>query len=339
MCTAITLQSAQDKVFFGRTLDFSYPLDPEMYLVPKGFTWSNCFNTHKIRNHYRFMGIGQNISPVVFADGVNEMGFAIAALYFPGYAQYDSVDSINEAGTSSVSMQASVAALELVGFLLGFAGSVEQAADIVQTIQIIGVQDPVTQSVAPLHWIMADQSGKCMVIEKTASELSLLDNPLGVLTNSPDFTWHMTNLRNYMNITPKQQQNAQWQTVQLTPFGQGAGTLGLPGDFTPPSRFVRAAYQKSHAQLSVDKEDTIITGFHLLEGVSIPKGNVVTQRGTMDYTQYTAFIDLTSREYYFKTYANSQITTVTLPGKDPIGAGIRSVGKLNRPVTFETWNC
>lgn len=332
MCTAITLQAAQGIVYFGRTMDFSYPLEPELYVVPKGYEWSNCLNTHKIRNQYRFMGIGQNISPVVFADGVNEMGFAMAVLYFPGYAQYDAVNSASSSGIS-------IAALELAGFLLGLSASVEQAAAIIQNIRIVGMEDRITQSVAPLHWIMADQSGACMVIEKTAEGLTLMNNPIGVLSNSPNFSWHMTNLCNYMNVTPGQQQRVDWSAVRLTPFGQGGGTFGLPGDYTPPARFVRTAYQKSHVTVPANKEEAIITGFHLLEGVSIPKGVVITERGTTDYTQYTAFMDLTTREYFFKTYTNNQIMTAKLPNNNQVGSHMHTCGKLNRAITFGAWNC
>ena len=118
MCTAIAVQTPQREVYFGRTMDFSYPLDPELYFIPKGYEWKNLLNTHKIRNQYSFMGIGQDISRVFFADGVNEMGFAAAVLYFPDYAAYDPIAAPDSKGIS-------VAAIELVGFLLGlcFRGS------------------------------------------------------------------------------------------------------------------------------------------------------------------------------------------------------------------------
>lgn len=121
MCTAMVTQTSQGDIYFGRTMDFSYPLEPELYVVPKGYQWNNIMNTHQVRNRYRFMGIGQDISPVVFADGVNEMGFGAAVLYFPGYAQYDSPDSEDPS-------RPAITALELTGFLLGLSASVEEAA-------------------------------------------------------------------------------------------------------------------------------------------------------------------------------------------------------------------
>lgn len=330
MCTAMTVQAPQNHLFFGRTMDFSYPLDPKLYVFPKGYRWSNALKTYRLENRYRIMGIGQDISPVIFADGVNEAGFAAAALYFPGYAQYDSYDRTNSSALP-------IAALELVNFLLGQCGSVAQAVSMLRRIQIVGVTDAVTSSVAPLHWMIADKSGKCMVIEKTADGLHLIDNPIGILSNSPDFYWHMTNLRNYMNVAPGQQPETEWEAVRLTPFGQGAGTFGLPGDYTPPSRFVRTAYQKFHTAVPENEREAVVACFHILDSVSIPKGAVMTSRGTADYTQYTSFINIASGEYFFKTYDNGQITGVKMPSGSECGDEIISLGQLVRPAVFEEW--
>lgn len=305
MCTAITLHSPHGWIYFGRTMDFSYPLAPEIYRIPKGYLWTNLPGTHQIRNLYNIIGIGQNIDPMILADGVNEMGFAAAVLYFPGYAKYD---PIPPKGTPKIC----IAALELVNFLLGQCASVAQAATLLRAIRIVGMEDSVTGSVAPLHWMLTDKSGKCMTVEKTDSGLQLMDNDIGVLSNSPDFTWHMTNLRNYMNVSSRQNPEEAWNNVTLTPFGQGAGTFGLPGDYSPPSRFVRTAWLKSHTPIPADNNGAVNTGFHILESVSIPKGAVITSRGTPDYTQYTAIIDVTCQEYFFKTYDNSAITSVKL---------------------------
>lgn len=328
MCTAITVKTPQREVYFGRTMDFSYPLEPELYFIPAGYEWKNLLNTHKIRNQYRFMGIGQDISQIIFADGVNEAGFATAALYFPGYAVYDPIVSPDSHGLS-------IAAIELVGFLLGLCGSVDHAANLLRSIRIVGAEDSVTHSVAPLHWIMADKSGKCITAEKTADGLHIMENPIGVLANSPDLPWHLTNLRNYMNVVSDQSSQKEWDFVTLTPFGQGGGTFGLPGDFTPPSRFVRTAWLKSHTPIPDDKQAAVNTCFHILDSVTIPKGAVMTSRGTADYTQYTAFIDLSAKEYFFKTYDNSRITAVKLPAGAAEDLKAVSLGHLNKPAVFD----
>ena len=327
MCTAVKAETPQGKVYLGRTMDFSYPLAPELYIVPKGYEWIPLLHTQKIRNRYAFMGIGQNISPIVFADGVNEMGTAGAVLYFPGYAQYDAVQASAPA----------IAALELLTLVLGQCASLAQVALLMQNTRLLGVKDAISQSIAPLHWIFADQSGQCLVIEKTAAGLQLFDNPLGVLANSPDFGWQMTNLRNYFALSPYQSQEQVWSNLALAPFGQGAGAIGLPGDYTPPARFVRMAYMKTHTPIPADEEEAVHTCFHLLDSVTIPKGVVMTERGSADYTQYSAFMDLTSQTYFFKTYNNSQITTVKLTDKLSSQSGMISLGKLCRLSNFECW--
>ena len=264
---------------------------------------------------------------MVFADGVNEMGFGAAVLYFPGYTQYDVPDPED-------SSRPAITALELTGFLLGLSASVEEAASILRTIRIVGAQDSITGTIAPLHWLVADRTGKSMVIEKTADGLHLMDNPVGVLSTSPDFQWHLTNLRNYMNLSPTQEQSQTWGSLELTPFGQGGGGFGLPGDYTPPSRFVRTAFLKTHTPIPAGRDEAALTCFHIMESVSIPKGPVITSRNTPDYTQYTAFINLSSREYFFKTYGSSCITSASLPGNPDAQTGIKSLAAPNQPAGF-----
>ena len=324
MCTAMMQQTPHGETFFGRTMDFSYELEPEFFFFPKGCRWENIARTHRIHTQYSFMGIGQDIDPVILADGVNEAGFAAAALYFPGYAQYDEIAADPKAPP--------IAALELIKLLLSICSCVKQVAAVVRSIRIVGVKDPVTNSVAPLHWITADKSGACLAIERTSDGLHLVDNPIGVLANSPDLRWHLANLRNYANVSPNQQPQSAWGPLELTPFGQGAGTWSLPGDYTPPSRFVRTAYLKSHTQFSDSRDEAALACFHILESVSIPKGVVMTAQGTSDYTQYTVLTDLVGGEYFFKAYNGSEIVSVPMPHCG--GSDVLSLGKPTGPLTF-----
>lgn len=326
MCTAINVKTNNGDIFLGRTMDFSYALDPQLYMVNKGYQWNTLANTHSIKTRYSFMGIGQDISPIAFADGINEMGFSVAVLYFPGYANYDLAKTEDN-------KKPAIANIELVKFLLSTCSSVEEAKKLVCKIRIIGVEDPVTNSVAPLHWIMADKSGDCAVVEKMVDGLHIMDNPIGVLSNSPEFTWQMTNLRNYMNVTSTQKKEAIWGDITLTPFGQGAGGFGIPGDYTSPSRFVRAAFQKHNTNFLKTCDEAVVACFHIMDSVSIPKGVVMTKRGTSDYTQYTAFMNLRTNEYYFKSYNNSSIVSVKLlPFSE--NKNIISLGKITTPISF-----
>ncbi|MCM3110717.1 choloylglycine hydrolase family protein [Lederbergia lenta] len=317
MCTAITLQSRQKENFFGRTMDFSYPIEPGLYVIPKNYEWYSLLTAKKYIDYYSFISIGQETEGMLgFFDGVNERGFAAAALYFEGYANYD----------LPIKDKEPIASLDFLHYILGRCGSVDDLIALLENIRIVGLPDPVTQRAAPLHWIATDRSGKCVVIEQTNSGLEVINNPIGVMANSPDFQWHMTNLRNYMDVSITQQKEVYWGNVSLTPFSQGAGTTHLPGGFTSPERFVRTAFLKTHAEVPENRSEAIMTCFHIMNSVSIPKGIVLTDRGTYDYTKYITFINTNTCEYYFKTYENNQIMKVSLwdyyiEGTQPIFLG------------------
>jgi len=309
-------------------MDFSYPLQPHFYFSPENYRWTNVITRKEICNPYSFMGIGQELDGVLsFFDGVNEHGFAAATLYFAGYAKYDHATVQNVSATE-------VASYDFLSYILGHCASVEDFLSQMDQIHIIGVSDPLTQTVAPLHWIAQDRTGNCVVLELTDRGAEMYYNPIGVLANSPDFPWHMTNLRNYMNTSPLQTEKAVWGDVQLTPFGQGGGTMPLPGGYTSPERFVRVAYLKTHRLASENTEAAVISFFQIMKSVSIPQGAVVTVRGTNDYTQYTSFIDLHSRKYFFNTYENLQIKTVDFPVALALSATIIDLGRLVQPMTF-----
>jgi choloylglycine hydrolase len=328
MCTAITLQSKQLENFFGRTMDFSYDIDPELYIVPKYYVWNNVFNKHKSYNCYSFIGIGQEIDGMLgFFDGVNEKGFAAATLYFAGYAKYNQLSSCID--------REPISSLDFLHYILGRCGSIEELKETLLHVCIVGLEDPLTQTVAPLHWIATDKSGECVVIEQTENGLKIFQNQIGVMANSPDFQWHKTNLRNYMEVSPTQTSDVTWGKLHLKPFGQAGGTMQLPGGYTSPERFVRTAYQKTHIPTPNNSLEAINACFHIMESVSIPKGIVITNRNSYDYTKYTAFINTNTCEYFFKTYDNTLITSASLWDNYTNNTQKISLGKLRRPVKFE----
>ncbi|MDR1547775.1 MAG: choloylglycine hydrolase family protein [Hungatella sp.] len=305
MCTAFTLRSRQGETFFGRNMDFSYDIEPHLYIVPKNYEWDNALSREKIRDIYCFIGIGQELEgDLGFFDGVNEMGFAAAVLYFAGYAQYNT-------GQDSGARE-QIASKDFLHYILGRCTDIDDLRELLKTISIVGLEDPVTQTVAPLHWIAVDRSGECVVIEQTERGMEVITNPIGVMSNSPDFRWHMTNLRNYMEASPYQSEEAVWGNVRLTPFGQAGGTQALPGGYTSPERFVRTAYLKSFIPTPQSRMEAVISCFHVMESVSIPKGAVVTSKNSYDYTKYTAFINTATCEYFFKTYDNIQVESASL---------------------------
>lgn len=305
MCTSMTLQAQSKEIFFGRTMDFSHDIIPELYIVPSSYVWYSSLNNNEFRDSYRFIGLGQELDGILgFFDGVNEKGFSAAVLYFAGYARYDTAAPHKAAE--------SIASVDFLHYMLGRCASVKDLPALLKDITIAGVPDPVTKTIAPLHWIAADRSGACAVIEPTMRGLELISNPIGVMANSPDFHWHMTNLRNYIGASPTQTEEVFWDDIRLTPFGQAGGTTPLPGGFTSPERFVRTAYLKAHLPKPKDCSEAIAACFHIMESVSIPKGAVLTSRNTYDYTKYTAFINTNTCEYFYKTYDDINVKTASL---------------------------
>lgn len=305
MCTAITLSTQARDFLLARTMDFSYDIIPQLIIMPRSHTWSGTLDGVTLTNTYRFMGLGQAKDGfLTFFDGINENGFAAAALFFSGYAQYEHSPVRSPSGT--------IASTDFLHYILGQCGAVSELPALLKNVRISGLKDPVTSSMAPLHWIAADKSGACVVIESTDRGVELLDDPIGVMTNSPDWRWHMTNLRNYTQVSPIQTERVVWGGIPLTPFGQAGGTTALPGGFTSPERFVRVAYLKTHIPTPEDSKTAVVECFHILSNVVIPKGAIITSRGTYDYTKYTAVINLGALEYFYRTYDDFQVRTATL---------------------------
>jgi penicillin V acylase-like amidase (Ntn superfamily) len=328
MCTAMTLSSSDAASYIGRNMDFSYDLQPHFFYVPKHYEWENALTNEIMRDSYSFIGIGQSLDGVLaFFDGVNEHGFAAAALYFAGYAHYD----VATPGPDTIQ----VAAYDFLHYILGNCASLEDLCVQMHRIHIMGLADPLTQTVAPLHWIAADRSGRSVVLEQTKKGMELFNNRIGVLANSPDFRWHMTNLRNYMQTSPLQPEETLWGSVTLTPFGQAGGTVPLPGGYTSPERFVRTAYLKTHIPTPHSQNSACISFYQVMKSVSIPKGAVLTARGTDDYTQYTACIDMNRCEYFFNTYDNLQIKRMGFPALKTAPDTLVDLGEIVQPIRFE----
>lgn len=329
MCTAISLQSKQNEVFFGRTMDFSYEIDPGLYYVPRNNRWLDLASSNTFYDKYSFISIGQESDGLLsFFDGVNEHGFAAAVLYFADYAYYDLTPSNTEP----------IANLDFLHFILGNCTRVDDLDSLLENIRIVGVSDPVTNTVTPLHWMATDHSGKSVVIEQTKNGLKIIYNPIGVMANSPDINWHLTNLRNYMTTSVIQDEKAQWSDLSLTPFGQGGGTMPLPGGYTSPERFVRCSFLKSHVEIPTNRYDMVKTCFHIMNSVTIPKGIVVTSKGTDDYTKYIAFVNTNTCEYFFKTYDNNQIIRACLWDYYSYNGKPVFLGSLSHPAFFENFS-
>lgn len=331
MCTAISLLSRKNENVFGRTMDFHCSLDPQFAIFPAGCKWEK-MSGDTCTDRYGVAGINRHVkNRYILFDGVNEAGFAGAFLYFK--------DCVDFPAPSEDRSSKELSTLDFLHYALGNCATLDELRELLAKFILVGIKDSMTNGVAPIHWIFTDLSGKSVVVEQTGTGIEIYEDPIGVLTNSPDFPWQMTNLRNYTQVTSGQTELTDWNGLAMEPFGQAAGTSALPGGYTSPARFVRAAFQKSHVEQPEKTQNAILTGFHILDDVSIPKGVVKTAEGSFDYTQYTTMIDLQKREYYFKTYDNPQIIKVELrPYWETEIHDMLDLGSIERTVTYGVLN-
>lgn len=301
MCTSITLHSRDNTHLIARTMDFSFELEPEMTVIPRNHPLEFKGNSEHCTTHYAFMGLSKNIGKRLFADGVNEKGLTGMALYFEGYAHY--------ASTSDVSYMVPE---EVVMIALATCSTIEDIKTLFDTYPIVGETLAFLGTTPPLHWVFQDETGASIIVEPCVDGVHFHENTLGVLTNSPNYEWHYTNIRNYIGLQPEQVSEHVIYGQTFKAFGQGSGTFGLPGDLTPPSRFIRTLYNKLSAQKANNEQELVLQALHILNNVDIPKGSVVTPRNTIDYTQYTAYILNVSRCYIYRMYNDLTVYTVHL---------------------------
>jgi choloylglycine hydrolase len=312
-CTGIRLIAKDGTVAYARTLEFATDLDSDVLMVPRGYARSGTTPDGKegLKWTAKYASVGMNGAGLPFLfDGLNEKGLAAGTFYFPttaGYMPYTAADASK-----------TIAQWEVGSWILENFASVDEVKANIGNIVVPAVVFSGWGFAPEAHYIVHDASGKSIVIEYVGGKLNVYDNPLGVITNSPAFDWHMNNLRNYVNFSMNNVAPVQLGPVTLQPFGQGSGMLGLPGDFTPPSRFVRAVAFSQSVFPSQTGHDAILEAFHILNQFDIPKGAVrdleKDEHGNVqaDYTLWTAASDLKARQYYFRTYDNSEIRMVDL---------------------------
>lgn len=271
------------------------------------------------QSKYAVIG-GDMGGPKVVADGLNEMGLSAGTFYFPGFAGYAKINASNA--------QKALSPLEFPHWLLTQFANVDEVKKEIHNVVIAPTLFKDWGIVPPFHYVVYDKQGKCIVIEPIDGELVVYDNPLGVITNSPTFDWHMTNLRNYMNLSPVNIPEIDMNGVILQQLGQGNGLCGLPGDFTPPSRFVRAAIFSTTALPSKNANDAVLQTFHILNQFDIPLGAVrAIENGVayMDYTMITTVKDPENLNYYFRTYDNQNISVVKFKAFDLNAKNIKMI--------------
>jgi len=312
MCTGIRVKPEDGTVIFARTCEFGADLDLRAVGLPAGKRFAGSAPQGRTglewTGQYAAIGANTRGAPLITVGGVNEQGLHCAALNFAGFTTYQKVAPADHAK--------SINCFEVATYVLTTATTVDEAIAALRDVKVVdtGIKE-FDDAHFQLHYLLADRSGRAVTIEYMEGELHVIENPLGALTNSPNFTWHLTNLANYVNLSPYGWPPVKVEDLTLKPSSLGSGMNGLPGDFTSPSRFVRAVAFQETAAPSPTADDGIKTAFHLLNLFDIPKGASVQQAGGVDYpdiTQMTVAIDLTHLRYFFRTYENSQIQMITM---------------------------
>jgi choloylglycine hydrolase len=311
-CTGILLRNADGSIVHGRTLEFGIVVDTKLAIVPRGYEFVGRAPGGpgmKYKSKYGALG-AITFGDVAIVDGMNEKGLAVGAFYFPTFAKYPEITAENRGKALSP--------VDFPNWVVTQFASIGELRSAIQSGEVViapTVLEGWGPEAPPFHYVVFDHTGASIVIEPIEGKLKIHDNPIGVLTNSPDFEWHITNLRNYIALNPRNVPPVEIDGLKLRAFGQGSGMLGLPGDFTPPSRFVRAAVFSATAIPSPDSAQGILQVFHILNNFDIPVGVArEVDKGVVhsDYTQVTVARDPKSLRYHYKTYNDQTIRMVDL---------------------------
>lgn len=300
MCTSIAMNT--EDFYFGRTMDIEYSFNENVVFTPRNYPIAFRRND-TLRRHYAMLGMASVMEGYpLYAEAVNERGLCVAGLNFPDNAYYPpGEDPIKQ----------NVSPFELILWLCAKCASVTDARQLLASTHLVDIPFNDDLPLAPLHWHIAD-SERSIVLESTRNGLEISDNPVGVLTNNPSFSFQTTNLCQYMNLTTACPQNCFSNIKSLVPFGQGLGSFGLPGDYSPASRFVKAAYLSMNSVCETDEMSSVSQLFHILDSVSMVRGSVITNQKLYDTTTYACCMNATKGRYYYKTYSNSQLTAVDI---------------------------
>ena len=301
MCTAVWFQNR----YFGRNLDYDRSFGEQVVITPRNFV----FPKGEQKLLYGIMGMAHVSEGVpLYYDAMNEKGLAVAGLLFEGNAVYH----------SPIKGKENIPSWALIPWVLGTCASVEEALLLLQRACITKEPFSKTLSPSPLHWMIADRE-RSIVVESTKDGLQIYENPIGVLTNNPPFPFHRENLCGYLNLTAEEPRNRFSEGLELQPFSRGMGAVGLPGDVSSPSRFVRAAFLKSNASLKETEEENIGQFFHILGGVEQIEGCVRLGEGRMEKTIYSSCCDLAAGRYYYRTYEDLTLRNCAFADADMDG--------------------
>lgn len=315
MCTAITYKS--NSFYFGRNLDLEYSYNETVTITPRNFTL-NFTDNSLMSSHYAMIGMAYVVNDYpLYYDATNEMGLSMAGLSFSGNAVYRPVDSSKK----------NVSPYEFIPWVLCQCKSVEESKKLLENINLSDVRFSDELPLTDLHWIIADRVSS-IVVESVESGLCIYDNPVGVLTNNPPFKYHLNNLNNFMSLSSEEPRNNFSYKHDFYVYSRGMGALGLPGDLSSMSRFVRAAFVKLNSVSDGTGADDVSQFFHILSAVEQQRGCVKVGK-RYEITVYSSCCDTKMGIYYYKTYNNSKINAVQMYKENLNGDELISYSLVN----------
>lgn len=308
-CTGISLSAKDGSRVVARTVEWSassmqcgYVVAPRRH-AHQSFTPSGS-DGMKYTSVYGYVGIYTEYEPFV-VEGMNEAGLSAGLFFFPQYGEYAPYRPSNKCKT--------LCDMQFVSWVLSQFSSIDQVKEALKGIDLVTLD----HRIGAVHWRISEPGGRMVVLEVVDGKPCFYENELGVLTNSPEFPWHVTNLNNYVNLVRGAVPDHEIKPgVKLRAIGGGSGMIGLPGDFTPPSRFVRAAFFQTTAPMWNTGFETVLQAFHILNNFDIPIGMQRSSSENHDNlpsaTQFTSVTDQTAMKLYYRTAWNSNIRCINL---------------------------
>ena len=308
-CTGISLTAKDGSRIVARTVEWAAtPMQCGYVVAPRGHEHQSYtpdgLNGLKYKGIYGYVGIYTEYEPFV-VEGINETGLSAGLFFFPNYGEYAPYEKAAAAKT--------ICDMQFVSWVLSQFSSIDQVKDALKRVDLVTL----SSKIGAVHWRIAEPNGRMVVLEVVNGVPNFYENTLGVLTNAPGFKWHLTNLNNYINIEPGTESDKTIKSgIVLKSLGHGSGNLGLPGDFTSPSRFVRATFFQTTSPTWDTGFETIVQAFHILNNFDIPIGSQHAKadipKGLPSATQFTAATDQAAMKFYYRTAWNSNIRCIDL---------------------------
>ncbi len=303
MCTAATYKTKD--FYFGRTLDYEFSYGDEITITPRNFPF-HFIEKETMNSHYAMIGMAHiEENYPLYHDAVNEKGLGMAGLNFVGNAVYFDKNEEKD----------NIAQFEFIPWILGQCGTVKEARKLIENINLLNTSFSEKLPLAQLHWIIADRSS-LIVVESMTDGIKIYDNPVGILTNNPPFDKQLFALNNYIGLSPKSPENQFAPDLLLKPYSRGMGAIGLPGDLSSQSRFIRVSFVKMNSISGDSEQESVSQFFHILNSVDQQKGCCKLDSGDYEITLYTSCCNADKGIYYYTSYNNHQITAIDMNKED-----------------------